>query len=285
MKIIVVVLGLLLSSLLQAAPSRVIALSWEATEYLLTLGVTPIAVADRADYQQWVVEPALPGKVLDAGSRLEPNLERIYALKPDLIIINPALAGMQANLEKIAPTLLLDAFRAEHDNASAAERLQRQLAVRLDRLAQHEAFVRQQGLELAKLRQIIGQRFGAKPPAVCLIRFASPVSFWVYGENSLPEAAMHALGLRNACPQQRTAWGTRLRKLPDLAALNEGLLLHIAPFPRQTELERSRLWQALPVVRERRVYAMPPVWTNGGMYSISRLARQISAQLQNRSPD
>ncbi|WP_373976176.1 iron-siderophore ABC transporter substrate-binding protein [Chitinibacter sp. SCUT-21] len=279
MKIIALLFCLVLSGVAHAAPQRVIALSWEATEYLLTLGVTPIAIADRNDYQQWVVQPALPASVLDAGSRLEPNLERMYALKPDLIIINPSLAGMKTTLEKIAPTLVLEAFSAEHDNAQAAEKLQRQLAQMLNRLPQHEAFLAKQQQALAKLRSAITRRFGAQPPAVCIVRFASPSSFWVYGENSMPEAAMRALGLRNACPQARSAWGTRLRKLPDLAAVNHGLLLHIAPFDRQAELERSALWQALPVVKQQRVRALPAVWTNGGAYSITRLAQIISTNL------
>ncbi len=279
MKIYWILLGMLLSSLLQAAPKKVIALSWEATEYLLALGVTPLAVADRQDYQQWVVEPRLHAQVLDAGSRLEPNLERIYALKPDLIIINPALAGMQANLQKIAPTLLLDSFRVDHDNVNAAEQLQRQLAIQLNRLAAHEAFLQRQKTELKRLRDAVNQRFKGQPPAVCIVRFASPTRYWAYGDNSMPEAAMAALGIKNACPQPRSAWGTHLRQLPELARLESGLLLHIAPFNRQADLERSALWQALPVVRTQRVRALPAVWTNGGVTSITRTAQVIAKAL------
>lgn len=269
-------LNLLLSSHLLAAPSRVIALSWEATEYLLTLGITPLAVADRQDYQQWVIAPALPPTVLDAGSRLEPNLERIYALKPELIIINPALASMQTSLERIAPTLLLDSFKEEHDNAQVAEQLQRQLALRFALEKEHDLFLQAQKTRLKKLRQQIQQRYGQSPPEICMVRFASPTAFWAYGENSMPEAAMKALGLKNACPQPRTAWGTRLRKVPDLAQIHTGLLLSIAPFPREAELLRSPLWQALPVVQRKKFRSIAPVWTNGGLYSMTRLAETMT---------
>ncbi|WP_028455564.1 iron-siderophore ABC transporter substrate-binding protein [Chitinilyticum litopenaei] len=262
-----------------AQSPRVIALSWEASEYLLALGVTPLAIADRDDYRHWVVEPPLPAGVLDAGSRLEPNLERIHALKPELIIINPALAGMQPTLQRIAPTLLLDAFRADHDNAQQAERLQRQLAQRLGRLAQHEAFLRAQQQKLARLRAALLARHGATAPAVCIVRFASATSFWAYGENSLPQAALQALGLRNACPQPRSAWGARLRKIPDLQQVGAGTLLHVPPFDQQAQLARSPLWQSLEVVKAGRFHAMAPVWTNGGLYSIGRLAEAITAAL------
>lgn len=275
----VIFLTLMLSTLLHAAPSRVIALSWEATEYLLTLGVSPLAIADRHDYQNWVIAPTLPLYVLDAGSRLEPNLERIYALKPDLIIINPALGDMKPSLERIAPTLLLDSFKEDHDNWLAAEKLQRQLAIRLDRIHRHNVFLQFQQTRMNELRLHIQRRYGKHPPSICVVRFASPTTFWAYGENSMPEAAMKLLGLKNACPQPRTAWGTRLRKLPDLAQLHAGLLLTIAPFPRQAELTRSPLWQALPVVQRNQVRQLAPVWTNGGLYSVTKLAETMTESI------
>lgn len=267
-----------------AAPPRVVALSWEAAEYLLTLGVTPLAIADRDDYRQWVSATPLPVQVLDAGSRLEPGLERLYALKPSLIVINPALAGMQASLQRIAPTLLLDAYREDHDNHAAAERLQRQLASRLGRLAAHQAFVQQHQQQTRLLRSRLAARFGSAPPALCVVRFASLNSFWAYGANSQPEAALHALGLQNACPQARSAWGARLRKLPDLLALQRGWLVHIAPFPQQAELARSVLWQALPAVRQQHVIALPAAWTNGGLASQARLEQLLATALLAQPP-
>jgi len=58
-----------------SAEPRVAALSWEATEHLLMLDVTPFTVADAGDYRAWVVRPTLPAGVPSSGSRLEPNLE------------------------------------------------------------------------------------------------------------------------------------------------------------------------------------------------------------------
>ncbi|QLG87583.1 iron-siderophore ABC transporter substrate-binding protein [Chitinibacter bivalviorum] len=274
----ILVVACLLACTAQAGP-KVIALSWESTEYLLNIGVTPQAIADRVDYDKWVVQPALPAHVLDVGSRFEPNLERIYALKPDLILIGPALSGMQSKLLKIAPTIVLDAFRTDHDNALVAEQLQRQLAIRLNRLPAHEAFLEASRRKQAELRQSIAQRFGSQPPAVCVVRFASPTTYWAYGENSMPEAALNQLGLRNACPQARSMWGLQLHKVPDLSVIGDGVLLKIMPFEREAELMRSPIWQALPVVRRDRVYTLPPVWTHGGLHSIDLLAQSIADTL------
>src|SRR5690606_22500578 len=86
-----------------APPRRIVALTWEAAEQVLELGITPLAVADADDYREWVVRPELPASVLSAGTRLEPNLELLVELKPDLILISPVLADMQAQLARIAP--------------------------------------------------------------------------------------------------------------------------------------------------------------------------------------
>ena len=52
----------LLAGLAQAEP-RVVALSWEATEHLLKLDITPIAVADADQYRAQVARPPLPTQV------------------------------------------------------------------------------------------------------------------------------------------------------------------------------------------------------------------------------
>ena len=57
-----------------------------------------------------MVEPPLPDGIADVGMRLEPNLEVVQALAPDLILIAPGLEAVRARLESIAPTLRLQVF-------------------------------------------------------------------------------------------------------------------------------------------------------------------------------
>ena len=77
--------------LAEPAEPRIAALSWEPAEHLLQLGITPLTVADAADYRDWVVHPTLPAEVVNVGSRTEPNLERLAQLHPELILITPLL--------------------------------------------------------------------------------------------------------------------------------------------------------------------------------------------------
>jgi iron complex transport system substrate-binding protein len=102
--------------LAEPAEPRIAALSWEPAEHLLQLGITPLTVADAADYRDWVVHPTLPAEVVNAGSRTEPNLERLAQLHPELILITPLLEDMRQPLERIAPVLSYGDFTQPRDN-------------------------------------------------------------------------------------------------------------------------------------------------------------------------
>lgn len=267
-----------------AHAQRVVALSWETAEYLLNLGIEPIAVADLKDYRLWVVQPALSSRVRPVGSRLEPNLELLWRLRPDLIVANTSLQSALPLLQDIAPTVMLDPFRSDHDNTVAAERLQYQLAQRLGRLAQHRQFMRQQAGHYQQLRQRLHQHFGQRLPHVCVLRFATPASYWAYGDNSAPQAVMQQLGLRNACPQPVSVWGAQLRQLPQLQQVGDHPVLHIPPFGHYQQLQRSPLWQSFGFVRQRRFIALPAVWTHGGLASNLRLAQAMVDALVRELP-
>ncbi len=261
-------------------PQRVVALSWEATEYLLTLGITPLAVADKSDYQTWVVQPTLPKQVLGAGGRMEPNLEQLVSLKPDLIIINPALTDLKPTLERIAPTLLLDAYRSDHDNEAASYRIQRELAVLFGKTAQLDQLLAAQKQRFSQLKSQLAAHYQGQLPKICVIRFATPTTVWVYGENSMPLAAMRQLGLESACPQPKTAWGTAQRKLTELGKIQDGIVLHVLPFNQMAKLSSTPIWQAMPFVKKQNFLTMRSTWTNGGVYSIGLLAEAMSEALQ-----
>ncbi|MFD5631993.1 iron-siderophore ABC transporter substrate-binding protein [Streptomyces sp. NPDC127072] len=66
---------------------RIAVLEWQQVEDALTLCVTPTAVSDAKGYRTWVSAETLPGGVTDIGTREEPDLDTLYAAKPDLIIV------------------------------------------------------------------------------------------------------------------------------------------------------------------------------------------------------
>ncbi|MGW0869224.1 iron-siderophore ABC transporter substrate-binding protein [Streptomyces sp. NPDC002740] len=66
---------------------RIAVLEWQQVEDALTLCVTPTAVSDAEGYSTWVSAEKLPGGVTDIGTREEPDLDTLYAAKPDLIVV------------------------------------------------------------------------------------------------------------------------------------------------------------------------------------------------------
>lgn len=66
---------------------RIAVLEWQQVEDALTLCVTPIAVSDAKGYSTWVSAEKLPSGVKDIGTREEPDLDTLYAAKPDLIVV------------------------------------------------------------------------------------------------------------------------------------------------------------------------------------------------------
>ncbi|MFD7707845.1 ABC transporter substrate-binding protein [Streptomyces sp. NPDC059785] len=66
---------------------RIAVLEWQQVEDALTLCVTPTAVADPKGYTTWVSAEKLPSGVTDIGTREEPDLDTLYAAKPDLIVV------------------------------------------------------------------------------------------------------------------------------------------------------------------------------------------------------
>lgn len=59
---------------------------------------------------QWVVQPEVPNSVQDIGTRTEPNLEKIAALKPDVILAAGPQQDLLATLGRIAPVVYLPNF-------------------------------------------------------------------------------------------------------------------------------------------------------------------------------
>jgi iron complex transport system substrate-binding protein len=260
-------------------PKRVVALTWEAAEHLVEMGVAPLAIADLEDYKVWVVRPALPDSVLNAGSRVEPNLELLAELKPDLIITSPALGDLKNKLERIAPVESFDSFRQDHNNYETARQNFLSLARQFDRLPQAEQRLAQMEKHLVELRTRVQEHFQGHPPNVTIIRFSTPAVAYVYGDNSMPQYAMNLLHLEPAYPLPATAWGITQKPISDLGQIRNAVVLHIEPFAQEDKLFSTRLWKAMPFVQNDRFGAIRSTWTYGGVFSVEYLAESVADAL------
>ncbi|ABC28258.1 ABC-type Fe3+-citrate transport system, periplasmic component [Hahella chejuensis KCTC 2396] len=265
-------------------PQRVIALNWSMAENLVELGVTPTGVADIKGYREWVVRPQLADSITDVGTRAEPNIERIAALKPDVILISSMQEGMLEKLEQVAPVLFFDSFRADHDNFEVSKQIFLQLA----RLF-HKETTAQQKLEamearFGELRTQLTEHYHGALPKVAAVRFTTPSVLRIFGDNSMAQAAMTKLGLQPALPQPATQWGITQKKVTDLGRIKDGVVIYIEPFEQADDLFSAPLWRAMPFVRGERFAAARSTWTYGGPLSVQYLAESITDALLTLTP-
>ena len=81
------------------------------------LGMAPVGAADMKGYDTWVAAPR-PRGMKDVGSRQSPSIERIAALRPDLIVVPDYRSTKNlAQLKKIAPVLVTHPYPASRQPA------------------------------------------------------------------------------------------------------------------------------------------------------------------------
>ena len=115
-------------------PDRVVALDPHTMDLLLSLGVQPIGYAE---VDVALVHPFLMGAEMTEvkylgdrltesptfiGSRNQPSLEAILALKPDIIVGEDADSSSYSALSQIAPTMLLRGTEANQWQDTAFSR-------------------------------------------------------------------------------------------------------------------------------------------------------------------
>lgn len=102
---------------LKAAPKKVVVISTGQADAVMTLGVVPVGSTsgDGADaVPQYLVDSfpehaAQLKKVADVGSRVNPDVESIANIKPDLILMNQTgkdAQGLYKTLSAVAPTVV-----------------------------------------------------------------------------------------------------------------------------------------------------------------------------------
>lgn len=257
---------------------RIAVIDWGLTETLLGLGVTPIAVAQTEGYRRWVQAPELPTSVVDLGLRVEPNLELLSQLKPDMILITPQFAASRAQLERIAPVHMLAIYTPEAEAYAGAQRVTRELAALLGREAQGEAMIARIDASMARVNTRLASQ--ALPPFYVLT-FLDERHVRLFGKQSIYQGVFDRVGLRNAWNGPTNYWGFSQQGIERLAEEPGAALLYLEPMPPGTVegLAASALWQQLPAVREQRLYGLPPVWSFNGLMAAERFANLLEARL------
>ncbi|HLW29134.1 MAG TPA: ABC transporter substrate-binding protein [Kiloniellales bacterium] len=278
--------GLLpLPSAKAAASPRIATLDYGLANTLLSLGVTPIAVAAAEGWSDWVVEPPLPSEVVDLGVDREINLELLAALSPDLILTTPYVQSLRSRLEEIAPVLSFSVYNENKRPFRQAQEATLRLAERLGREAEGRALLDRAETLFAALSVRLHV---SDPGPLLLVRFMDARHVRVYGGGSLFQDVMDRLGLRNAWEGPATLWGFETVGVEQLApaAGPETEIFTFEPVPQEVlpTLGNSPLWRRLPAVEAGNFSILPAVLMFGMVPSAMRFADVVSrALLESRA--
>lgn len=262
-----------------AAAPRVATSDWTVAETLTAMAHPPAGVADRRVYDTWVDYPPLPKSTLEAGLRFQPNLERLYQIKPDFFVQSPWYASAKPQFEKIAPVYEVAFGTDKGIDYAHTVATTRKLGKIIGDAPAAEKLVADTEALFAKHRAALAA-YRSRPLAV--VQFADGRHLRIYGKTSLFQAVFDKLGLQNAWTGASNEWGFANITLPDLAKLPpDTLLIVVKPHPPNTRriLENSTLWRRLPFSRaaNRRIFA--PSWSYGGLPAMQQFANQLGEKL------
>ena len=252
---------------LDKTPQRIVALELSFADALAAAGVSPVGIADDNDPTRLLPEVRQRLKPWHSvGTRAQPSLEAISALKPDLIIADSSRhGGIYRALQEIAPVLLL-----KSRNETYAENLQS--AAIIGQVAGKEAEM-QQRLALHRERM---QAFAARLPQGASVVFGTSreQQFNLHSRESYTGSVLSALGL--SVPQAINHAPVSAIGVEQLLALNPQWLI-VAHYRQESILKRwqqEALWSVLQAQQQHQIAAVDSnSWARmRGIFAAERIA-------------
>jgi len=259
---------------------RIVALDAPATEMLVALGVEPVGVAGLAGYR--AAEGDLPAlrRAVDIGFYYEPNLELLQALAPECFIGSFGIGAPPALLERIAPVMTMPIYGGAGSTYDAACAAMSRAGQVTGRDSEAASFLAAHAQHLSELATRVSGRI-LRP-----LYLATPLldgrHVILYGENSLFDAVMRRVGLRNAFTGPASAWGIASVGIEQLAADPDASFVYIAsPVTRNAlkQLHSSAIWSLLPFVVEGRVAPISYLEMYGALPTADRFAAALGGLL------
>jgi len=270
-------------------PRRIVVLDWGLTEMVLSIGVVPVGIANTRDFRRNFTACDVPESVVNLGLMFQPNMELLFALKPDLIVISPAHASLRTALERVAPTVTLGRYRSSETPYSAARAETLQLARLLGCEARAEALLAQADTALDHARTTLAALpalsggSGAKGRPLYMVNFIDEAHVRVFGPNSFYGELMTTFGLQNAV--HSGAFSTT--GFDVLGSVPDATLLYMKPLASSVVnmMKTSPLWHAMPFTNEGRMIGLPRVPPDGCVLSAMLFARVLVDAFEQTSEE
>lgn len=182
------------STQLHYRPQRVAALDMNEVDFLAQLNI-PISGMSKDYVPHFLAAYKNDPAIADLGAIVQPNLERVHALRPDLILITPIQATHYQALSEIAPTLHFDVDFSNSQNRHF-EVVKAHLAD-LGKIFDKQELAQSKIAELdAKLAQV--QQVTANRPEKALIVLHNNGAFSSFGVQSRYAFVFSQLGVKPA---------------------------------------------------------------------------------------
>ncbi|MGC4933171.1 ABC transporter substrate-binding protein [Gordonia sp. DT30] len=268
---------------------RIVSLEWEYAEILNSIGAgnTVVGLSDVKGYNQYD-GPTVPltSTPTDVGQRLEPSLETIADLQPDLIIASTRSIpdSVRDRLGKIAPIVVL----STSDPTDPIGRLQqttRTLGTAVGKQTQADDLNKRLDAALTKNAETLKKNGHAGQHAVFASVSAegSTVSIRMHARGSTPEAVLERMGLQPAWPNGDGKTGLSYVDVEGLTRLPADtwfLYWNEDTDPVEKNLASNPVWQSLPFVKDGRVRGVSKgVWMYGGPQSLIAFSDQVTSAL------
>ena len=234
---------------LDKTPQRIVVLELSFADALAAVDVSPIGIADDNDATRILPEVRAHLKPWQSvGTRAQPSLEAISALKPDLIIADSSRhAGIFSALQQIAPVLLLksrnETYAENLQSAAIIGEIVGKKAQMQSRLAKHKQQMSAWASQLPKGTQVL---FGT----------SREQQFNLHTQETWTGSVLTALGLK--VPAAMAGASMPSIGLEQLLALNPAWLLvaHYRAESIVTKWQQDALWPMLQAEQKQQVAAV-----------------------------
>lgn len=188
------------TTVIEKLPQRVVALDMNEVDFLDQLGV-PVAGMPKDFIPHFLARYKDAPHVEDTGAIVQPNLERVHAARPDLILMTSLQAKHYEELSEIAPTIHFDVdYR---DSQVRHVEVIKEHLITLGRIFGREDLARQKAAELdARVEE--ARRITQGRPEKALIVLHNNGAFSSFGVQSRYGFVFNALGVTPASPTVET---------------------------------------------------------------------------------
>ncbi|GAA2292747.1 iron-siderophore ABC transporter substrate-binding protein [Streptomyces kunmingensis] len=265
------------------APKRVVVLDTAELDSAITLGVKPVG-ATRAgaehSFLSYLPDSETTG-ITEVGEISHPNLEKIAALKPDLILSSKIRDGQRyQQLSAIAPTVLTEStgypwkqnFRLHADALGKTPEAK-------TAIAKYEAHTK-------RVTKALGGKQKAAATDINVVRFVEGADIRIYGKQNYIATILADVGLGRPAITDKAKDGFSYDVSPEQIDKADADVIFTSTYgnpnkAKVTQTTTSGLWRGIRAVRDDRVFQVDDeLWIQGiGYTAANRILTELQSDL------